>query len=164
MEPVIDAAQANVPLVVLDLPHMWTAWVKRTILAADDIVLTVEPDLANLRNAKNMVDLLKQTRKNDAPPLVVINRVGVPKRPEIKVEEFAKALGVEPIAIIPFEPHLFGTAANNGQVILEIDAKGAPAIAFDRIANAVSGRSAPRRAVRPGLSGILSRLRKKKTG
>ena len=36
--------------------------VKKTLLTADEIVLTVEPDLANLRNAKNIVDLLRQER------------------------------------------------------------------------------------------------------
>ena len=50
------------PAVILDLPHLWTAWVKQTLLAADEIVITVEPDLANLRNAKNLVDLLAQAR------------------------------------------------------------------------------------------------------
>ena len=34
--------------------------------------------------------------------------------------DFAKALESEPAAIVPFEPHVFGTAANNGQMIAEI--------------------------------------------
>ena len=37
-----------------------------------------------------LLDLLKQARQNDAAPHLVINRVGVPKRPEIKVDEFAQ--------------------------------------------------------------------------
>ena len=32
-------------------PHVWTAWAKKTLLAADEVVITIEPDLANLRNA-----------------------------------------------------------------------------------------------------------------
>lgn len=164
LETVIDMAQANVPVVILDLPHMWTAWVKRTLLAADEIVLTFEPDLANLRNAKNMLDLLRAARQNDAKPHVVINRVGVPKRPEIKVDEFAKALEIEPIAVIPFEAHLFGTAANNGQVVAEVDAKSPASQAFDRIAQAVSGRSDTRAAKRSGLGSVLARLRGRKGG
>jgi len=163
MEPVIDIAQANVPMVVLDLPHLWSGWMKRTLIGADEIVLTVEPDLANLRNAKNLLDLLKQARQNDAAPHLVINRVGVPKRPEIKVDEFAKALGVEPLAIIPFEAALFGTAANNGQVVAEVDGKSAAAAAFDRIARAVSGRNDLRRPRRQGIGSMLMRLRGRKT-
>ena len=81
-EQVIDVAQAGVPGVILDLPHLWTAWMRKTLMSADEIVLTVEPDLANLRNAKNLIDA------PDAPercmPRLVINKVGVAKRPEIR--------------------------------------------------------------------------------
>jgi pilus assembly protein CpaE len=59
---VIDVAQIGVPAVILDLPHAWNGWTKKTLLAADEVVLTVEPDLANLRIAKNLVDLLRQAR------------------------------------------------------------------------------------------------------
>ncbi len=76
---VIDVAQASVPVVILDLPHEWTAWVRSTLLSADEVVLTVEPDLGNLRNAKNIVDLLRQSRKNDVPPRLVINKTGMAK-------------------------------------------------------------------------------------
>src|ERR1700682_3219596 len=54
--PVIEVAQSGVPAVILDLPHGWSAWKKSTLLAADEVVLTAEPDLANLRNAKNLLD------------------------------------------------------------------------------------------------------------
>jgi pilus assembly protein CpaE len=83
------------------------------------------------------------------------------KRPEIKVDEFAKAIDIEPIAVIPFDAHLFGTAANNGQVIAEVDPKSSIAESFNVIAQAVSGRSEIRRARRQGL---FSRMRGKKGG
>ncbi len=161
IEPVIDLAQASVPTVILDVPHLWSSWVKRTLVAADEIVITVEPDLANLRNAKNLLDMLRQTRKNDRPPMLVINRVGMGKRPEIKVDEFAKALEIEPVAVIPFEAQLFGTAANNGQVIAEVDPRSVIVDAFNTVAQAVSGRSEIRRHKR---NSLFSRLRGKKTG
>ena len=49
-----------------------------------------------------------------------LNQVGIPKRPEIPAAEFAKAIENHPIATIPFEPQIFGSAANNGQMIAEI--------------------------------------------
>ncbi|HBY32068.1 MAG TPA: CtpF protein, partial [Bradyrhizobium sp.] len=82
---------------------------------ADDILIVAAPDLANLRNAKNMFDLLKASRPNDRAPLYCLNQVGVPKRPEIAAGEFAKAIESQPIAAIPFDPQIFGSAANNGQ-------------------------------------------------
>lgn len=161
IEPIIDLAQSSVPTVVLDLPHMWTNWVKRTLIAADEIVLTVEPDLANLRNAKNLLDLLRQARKHDRQPHLVINRAGMPKRPEIKTDEFAKALEMKPIAVIPFDPQLFGTAANNGQVIAEVDPRSSITQSFNQIAQIVSGRPEAPRAKR---NSLFARLRGRRSG
>ncbi len=160
-EHIIDVAQAGVPAVILDLPHSWNAWVKKTLLAADEVVLTVEPDLANLRNAKNLVDLLKTGRSNDQPPRLVINKQGLAKRPEIKVDDFAAALGLSPTAIIPFDSQLFGTAANNGQMIAETDGKSPIAGSFDLIARTVTGRAEVKRHKRGGLAPLLARLRGK---
>ena len=87
---VIDIVRQNVPYVAVDLPHTWTPWVKRVLLQADEIVITAVPDLANLRNAKNLIDLLKQNRANDGPPHLVINMAKTPKRPEISAKEFAR--------------------------------------------------------------------------
>jgi pilus assembly protein CpaE len=161
-EQLIDITQSGVPAVVLDLPHMWTNWLKHTLLAADEIVLTVEPDLANLRNAKNMVDLLRAARHNDAPPRLIINKSGIAKRPEIKAEDFAKALDLTPVAVIPFEPQLFGTAANNGQMIAETDPKSAIADAFDAVARIVTGRADIRRQKRGALGSLMATIRGKK--
>ena len=83
------------------------------------------PDLASLRNAKNIIELIKSARPNDAPPRLVINQVGVPKRPEIPAKDFAETMGVDPVAVLPFDPALFGQAANNGQMLIEIAAQGA---------------------------------------
>lgn len=157
-ETVIDIAQSGVPAVVLDLPHVWTSWVKKTLLAADEIVLAVEPDLANLRNAKNIVDLLRQARPTDAPPRLVVNKSGVAKRPEIKVSDFSTALDLVPTAIIPFDAQLFGNAANNGQMIAETDPKSAIAASFDLIAQIVTGRSENRRQKRNALSTLIARM------
>jgi pilus assembly protein CpaE len=138
-EPVIDLAQSNVPFVVLDVPHVWTSWVKKTLLAADEVVIIAVPDLVSLRNAKNLVDLLKRERPNDAPPKLVLNQIGVPKRSEIKPDKFAAAIQIEPIACIPFEPSSVSTAANNSQMIADVSAKSAVSLSFPKIVQAIAG-------------------------
>ena len=160
-EPVIEVAQAGVPVLILDLPHVWTSWARQTLLAADEIVLTAEPDLANLRNAKNIIDLLKQGRRNDVPPRLVINKAGIAKRPEIKVSDFASALDIEPLVTIPFDAHLFGNAANNGQMIAETDVKNPVTDSFRQIAQAVTGRGEAKRAKRRMFGPLVDRLRRK---
>jgi pilus assembly protein CpaE len=46
----------------------------------------------------------------------------VPRRPEISASEFASSIECELIGQIPFDAALFGTAANNGQMIAEVAA------------------------------------------
>ena len=76
-EAVVDAVRQTTPCVILDLPHVWTPWIKAALIAADDIVIVATPDLASLRNAKNIVELVQSARPNDAPPRLVLNQVGV---------------------------------------------------------------------------------------
>ena len=140
-ETVLEKVRRQAPYVALDLPHMWTPWVKQTLLAADQVVVTVAPDLASLRNAKNLFDLVAGARPNDEPPRVVINMAGMPKRPEIPIKDFAEALGTPPTLVLPFEPQLFGKAANNGQMITELDPKSKAAEGFSHLASLVSGRT-----------------------
>ncbi len=135
-EAVIGEVRATVPHIILDMPHTWSSWVKNTLLQADDVVIVASPDLACLRNAKNLYDLVRARRANDAPPKIIVNQVGVPKRPEISVKDFAEALGAEPDLVLPFEPALFGQATNNGQMLSEINADskavtGIMAMAYD---------------------------------
>ena len=160
-EQVIDVAQTGVPGVILDLPHLWSGWVRNTLLSADEIVLTVEPDLANLRNAKNIVDVLRAARTTDAPPRLVVNKTGLVKRPEIKVDDFAAALELQPTAVIPFDAQLFGNAANNGLMIAEADPKNAVATTFEAIARVVTGRAEARHQKRSALAPLIARLRGK---
>ena len=142
-EEVTSRIRSTAPFVVLDLPHLWSAWMRQTLISADEVVVVATPDLASLRNAKNMIDLIRHGRPNDAPPRLVLNQVGIPGRPEIPIKEFGNALGVLPSLIIPFEPKLFGAAANNGQMILDAGAKSKSAEAFQTLAQIVSRRELP---------------------
>jgi pilus assembly protein CpaE len=162
-DTVIDVVRENVPWIAVDVPHLWTAWAKQVVLRADHVVITAAPDLANLRNAKNLVDQLKSSRPNDRPPLLVLNQVGVPKRPEIPVKDFGHALELEPKIVIDFDAQLFGTAANNGQMIEEVSDKSKAAEAFRNLANILTDRSEQKSERQSVLAPILARLRLSKT-
>ena len=159
---VIDVVRQNVPHVSVDLPHVWTAWSKRILTQADQIVLTAVPDLANLRNAKNLVDLLKQTRNNDTPPHLVINMLGMPKRPEIPVKDFEAALDLKATAVLEFDSETFGQAANNGQMVEELSVKAKAVPGFRDIAMALTGRRAPKVEKKSALAPLLERLKLKR--
>ncbi len=157
-EEVTQKIRSAAPFVVLDLPHVWTAWKRKILLTSDDLVIVATPDLASLRNAKNMIDLVRRARPNDAPPRLVINQVGVPGRPEIPVKDFGEALGVTPAICLPFDPKLFGQAANNGQMISEVGPKSRSAEGIDHLAQQIARREPP--VVQK--SSLLSGLFKKK--
>jgi len=156
-DEVVAKIRATAPFVVLDLPHLWNAWTRRLLLSSDEVVIVATPDLASLRNAKNLLDLLRQQRPNDAPPRLILNQVGVPGRPEIPVKDFGEAMGVPPALVLAFEPGLYGKAANNGQMLMEVGPKTRAAEGLDHLAQLISRRE-PMRAVRRG--GLLASLLK----
>ncbi|MGH6735665.1 MAG: AAA family ATPase [Methyloceanibacter sp.] len=158
-ETVLDVVRENVPWVAVDVPHLWTAWAKEAVLKADHVVLTAMPDLASLRNTKNMVDQLKAARPNDRPPLLVLNQVGLPKRPEISVKDFGHAIELEPKIVIDFDAQLFGAAANNGQMIEEVSDKSKAADAFRSLVNLLTDRSEQKNERQSLLGPLLGRLR-----
>ncbi|TIS49643.1 MAG: CtpF protein [Mesorhizobium sp.] len=159
---VIETAQRSAPLLVLDVPHVWNGWTKSTLIKADEIVITATPELANLRNTKNMVDMLKRLRPNDPPPKLIINQAGVPKRPEIAASDFSEPLGITPMAVINFEPLLFGNAANNGRMLGEMDAKSPVVGTINEIAHVLTGRSEIKVKKKAGLGSILGKLSRNK--
>src|SRR5579872_803700 len=160
-DPILDAMRSTIPCIILDMPHQWSGWTKRALIAADDILIVAAPDLANLRNTKILFDLLKSQRPNDRAPLYCLNQVGIPKRPEIKAAEFAKAIESDPAAVIPFEPQLFGLAANNGQMIEEIAAKHKVSELFLQVAQRLTGRAEAKKPRSSLLSPLLGKLMKK---
>ena len=159
---VLDVVRQNVPFVSVDLPHVWTGWSRRILTQADEIIITAAPDLANLRNAKNMIDLLKQQRVNDSPPKLVINMLGVPKRPEIPVKELEAALDMRATAVIEFDSEAFGQAANNGQMIEEMTQKAKAVQHFRDIAGALTGRREPKVEKKSALAPLLEKLKLKR--
>jgi pilus assembly protein CpaE len=158
-DSIFDTLRMTTPCIVLDVPHQWSAWTKRVLVGADDILIVAEPDLANLRNTKNMLSILSASRPNDRPPLYCLNQIRMPKRPEIDARGFTKTIESPPIAAIPFDSRLFGTAANNGQMIAEIAGRHRTTHTFLDIAKRLTGRGDTKKARRSFLSPIMNKLR-----
>lgn len=159
---VLDVVRQNVPYVTVDLPHVWTSWSKRILTQADEIIVTATPDLASLRNTKNLIDLLKQVRQNDRLPHLVINMQGVPKRPEIPLKDFEAALELKACAVIEFDAETFGQAANNGQMVEEMSPKAKAVQNFRDIAMTITGRREPKVEKKSALAPILERFKIKR--
>jgi pilus assembly protein CpaE len=159
-EALFDLLQAGVPNVAIDMPHTWTDWSQAVLNRADQVVITATPDLACLRNTKLLLDKLRQERPHDEPPLLVLNQVNVPKRPEISVSDFCEPLELEASAVIPFAPDVFGTAANNGQMVSEFEPKSPAVPMFDALAARVTGsKMAQPEKKKSAFAPLLSKLR-----
>jgi pilus assembly protein CpaE len=160
-QPLMEILLRNAPVSVLDVPHQWSDWTRTVLAEADEVVITAVPDLANLRNAKNLFDSLKKIRPNDKMPHLVLNQVGLPKRPEISPTDFCGSLEVEPVAIIPFDVVLFGNAANSGRMIAEIDKKAPTAETISQLAHLLTGRATAKKAKTGSLGKVLGMLGRK---
>ncbi|HUO98441.1 MAG TPA: pilus assembly protein CpaE [Rhizomicrobium sp.] len=158
-ESVLDAVRQSSPCVLVDLPRHWAPWVKQTLIGADEIVLVASPELASLRNTKNLVEHLRHNRPNDVPPRLILNKVGMAKRPEIPVKDFAETVGIEPALVVSYDPLLFGQAANNGQMLAELGQKSPVVDGIRNLAGLITGRKI---AAKAEAKSILSFLQAKK--
>lgn len=167
----IQTIRASTDYAVFDIPHSWAPWVQRAVMQMDEIVLVATPELASLRNLKAFHDLLAARRPNDDPPRVVLNQVGIPKRPEIAASDVTEIIGRKIDLIIPHDPALFGEAMNNGQMVEEVNPKHEAAaliaqlgetVAASRTALKKAGRGKAGMALKGfDLNGFLERLKKK---
>jgi len=168
-EAIVDGVRKISPMTILDLPHTWTQWTSNVLKSSDDIVITVLPDLANLRNAKNLIEFLRSERPNDADPIIILNKTGVPKTPEIPVKDFVSALGVEPTLVLPYEPVLYATASNDGKMLSEMksDSKAVDGLSIlaHRIRNGqgagVNMKGGAKGKSKGGSGSLISKLLKK---
>jgi pilus assembly protein CpaE len=165
VQAIINTLRTSSPMIVVDVPYLWSPWIKHTLLSSDEIIITATPELPSLRNAKSIMDHLKQIRHNDRQPRLIINQVGIPKRPEIKVSDFASALGMDPIAVIAHDPQTFGTAQGNGKMLMEIAPKAKVSETIAAIAAGLTGtKDLQTRKQSSSFMGKLPFLNRKKQG
>lgn len=140
LEKVLDVVKSNFAHIVIDLPHTWSPWARGLLMSGDEIVLCMLSDLASLRNAKSLYDYLVAQRPNDSAPRLVVNMTEAPKRPEIPMKELIDAVGAPPSCVMTYDSLLFGTAANNGQMVSEVDPKNKNALALLDLASQLARR------------------------
>ncbi|WP_135210102.1 AAA family ATPase [Vitreimonas flagellata] len=155
-EPSADAAtdliarvRRTSPVIVLDVPHAWSPWVKQALVAADDVLIVASPDLASLRNAEHIMHALRAARPADADPFVVLSMTGVAKRPEIAAKDFTETLKTSPVATFAFEPEVFGVAEVARQALGQSAPRSKAATTIDTLATMLTGRETADRKKQP---------------
>jgi pilus assembly protein CpaE len=130
--------------VVVDVPHHWAPWIKAVLSEADEVLVVATPDLASLRNAKNLVETLKERRAGRAEPLLLLSMAGLAKGAEISAKDFTEAIGAKPVETLLFDPGLFGMAAIKGKSIGQMAPRSQAGLALDALAWVLTGRPAAR--------------------
>jgi len=130
--------------VVIDLPHLWTDWVRQVLVEADEAVIIGVQDLAALRDLKNIVEVLNKERGEESKVKVVLNHSGLSRKTEVPAKEFEEAMGVAPVAMVPHDVIVFGQAANNGQMLGDVNRKHKAVESYIALAKALTGRTVTR--------------------
>jgi len=120
IERLIGLARVSADLVIADLPHAWSDWAEDLLVAADDVIVTLVPDLANLRDARHIVETLTARRGESRKPKVIVNKSDFSKRSKLGVAEITSALQTQPIAAIPMDQKLFTDAMNDGKMLEQV--------------------------------------------
>jgi len=161
LEAVLNIVKQMASYVILDIPHVWNAWVQDMVVDADDTVIVGVPDLYNLRDGKNMFEFLSPNRGLEAPTRLVLNKVGELKKGELSEKEFKDVLGTKPSLNIPFDPDAFSAAMNNGDMLRKVASKSKAAQAVEILAKMVSGKEIASQLSKQSGGGLFGSLFKK---
>lgn len=134
VERIVDSLKRYMRYVILDVPHLWAEWVRTVLRDADDVVVVAMPDLASMRNARNLIDFLHGFRPLDEPPILVLNRKGASPKGEIPIPDFSNSVGLAPLVIVPNDPDGFGLASSYGKLLSEVKPKSKALIALRTLA------------------------------
>lgn len=119
VEKAVDLCRQMAKLVIVDVPHVWTGWSESVLTGADEAVLVVAPDIANIRDARNLLDFLNGKRGDNRATRMIINKSDLAKRTKLLPKDISNTLGVQPIANIPFDPVVFIESSNDGKMVGE---------------------------------------------
>lgn len=139
-ESVVDLVQHLADFVVLDVPHQWSPWVQDILMSSDEIVITAYPDLVNLRDVKNLLELFGTKRSINAPNRLAFNSVGRAKKSELASNYYEESTKVAPSVTVPFDAGLFSQALNDGQMLSQVGKNSKVVKEINRLAKIVSAR------------------------
>lgn len=144
MQRLVDIASRMAPIVVLDVPHLWTEWTQHVLASASDVIVTAWPDFTSLRNIKNMLETA------EVPFKLVLNGMDAFKRTQLTASDFETTLSVKPALSIPFDPLLFGEAANTGQIAIQSAPLHKTSKVLSAFAETLSGKTSRKSSLQMG--------------
>jgi pilus assembly protein CpaE len=117
----LDLVSSHFDYVVFDMPRTWFSWTDSVLLGSDRLFIVSETTVPGLRQAKQLVDAIRE-RLGDGPhPHVIINRF-VPKlfSPGLRKSDIEAAIGDAFLACIPNDYGLVREAIDRGVPLEEV--------------------------------------------
>lgn len=117
VETLVNRLMQKYPVVVLDLSRATQAVQKRMLSRAASIVLVSTPMLSALRNTRSLLNEIKTLKGALKDVDLVMNMQGMAGAEEVPAKDIKAALGVEPAAIIPYQPKIFAGSEALGKPV-----------------------------------------------
>lgn len=117
IEALINRVMQKYPVVVIDLSGANPVVQKRVLSRASEVVVVSTPMLAALRNARSLMAEIKSIKASLKEVDLVINMRGMAPHEEVPAKDINAAMGIDPAAIIPYEPKIFVASETTGKAV-----------------------------------------------
>ncbi len=117
----LDLVSSHFDYVVFDMPRTWFSWTDSVLLGSDRLFIVSETTVPGLRQAKQLVDAIRD-RLGDGPhPQVIINRyVQKVFSPALRKSDIQQTIGDAFLACIPNDYGLVREAIDRGVPLEEV--------------------------------------------
>ena len=117
----LDLVSSHFDYVVFDMPRTWFSWTDSVLLGSDKLFIVSETTVPGLRQAKQLVDAIRD-RLGDGPhPKVIINRyVQKVFSPALRKSDIQQTIGDAFLACIPNDYGLVREAIDRGVPLEEV--------------------------------------------
>jgi len=117
----LDLVSSHFDYVVFDMPRTWFSWTDNVLLGSDKLFIVSEATVPGLRQAKQLVDAIRERLGDGAKPQVIINRfVQRMFSPGLRRSDIEQAIGDAFLACVPNDYALVREAIDRGVPLEEV--------------------------------------------
>jgi pilus assembly protein CpaE len=117
----LDLVSSHFDYVVFDMPRTWFSWTDSVLLGSNKLFIISETTVPGLRQAKQLVEAIRERLGDGPKPQVVINRfVQKMFSPGLRRSDIEQAIGDAFLACIPNDYALVREAIDRGVPLEEV--------------------------------------------
>lgn len=114
VDALIRGLRRDMGVVVIDLPHVWTAWTSEVLRRADRIVLVTQLTVPHIQMMKRQLRMLATQQLEGVPTVLVCNAVSRDQQASLSIKTAERALGRKFDLVVPFDARTMSAAINQG--------------------------------------------------